>query len=211
MYSVLPRQVSSRPTRGSQDCYHFPPHAYPLFLSDMPHPSCGAWRHRPTVAASRTRCRSPNRLSERASQAVTPSDGRTANEQDTDSRNGDDDPRDPGKGLGGHVLVAVDEARVGAVLSAVVGSGNRRGSGRPEDPSGVSGYVYRKCSRSRQDEPGGVRGDRGEEGEGAGQEGADVDGGEEEGPPRDEDEEAEPVTGRAGRVVVVAVVLRHCG
>lgn len=62
-------------------------------------------------------------------------------------------------------------------------------------------------ANSRQDEPGSVRGDRGEEREGAGEEGADVDGGEEEGPPRDEHEEAEPVPSGAGRVVVVSVVL----
>ena len=77
------------------------------------------------------------RLDETAGESIASAQGGGTDEDDRDERDGHDDPLDPGKGDGGHVLVAVDEVGGGAVLSSAV-SRRQRGSARePEDPSGV--------------------------------------------------------------------------
>lgn len=78
-----------------------------------------------------------NRLDDEATaESVSPSEGGSTKQDDDDKGDGDDDELDPAEGNGGHVLAAVDEARVAAVLSTTKSIGQSGGTGEPEEPPG---------------------------------------------------------------------------
>ena len=105
---------------------------YGLFIIYAPPRLCIS-SHPPLPAREQL---TPSRLNKTSAQPVTTSNGSDTNKSDKEEGDGDQNPLDPSKRLGGHVLVAVDEVRVGAVLSSTVSGSKRGGTGGPEDPAG---------------------------------------------------------------------------
>jgi hypothetical protein len=85
-------------------------------------------------------------LYETVGESVTSPDGPCSEQADDDKGDSHEDPSDPGKGLGGDELVAVDEVASTAV-SAAKGGRVDGGSDQPEEPAGTVSKLATKVTK----------------------------------------------------------------